>query len=195
MVEKLMENDMNSQKFNQLFSEQNLNLEVNNDFFNYFTSLTNNHPNIVIVLSKFGKVLSSNNNKLQALLGKPVVTNEDFQQFLYGDNVDLLENTFNKTLQGHAENCSIQFKNNLNKTLFLDLTFIPIIIEEDVVGVYLIVTDNTDKTVMKQELMLWENHLNYAQQIAEIGSWEYYFNEDKLICSKNFYNMFGIDNQ
>ena len=190
-----MENDMNSQKFNQLFSEQNLNLEVNNDFFNYFTSLTNNHPNIVIVLSKFGKVLSSNNNKLQALLGKPVVTNEDFQQFLYGDNVDLLENTFNKTLQGHAENCSIQFKNNLNKTLFLDLTFIPIIIEEDVVGVYLIVTDNTDKTVMKQELMLWENHLNYAQQIAEIGSWEYYFNEDKLICSKNFYNMFGIDNQ
>src|SRR5690606_13902513 len=41
----------------------------------------------------------------------------------------------------------------------------------------------------------WENHLNYAQQIAEIGSWEYYFNEDKLICSKNFYNMFGIDNQ
>lgn len=195
MVEKLMENDMNYQKFNQLFSGRNLNQEVNKDFFNYFTSLTNNHPNIVVVLSKFGKVLSSNNNKLQALLGKPVVTNEDFQQFLYGDNVDLLENTFNKTLRGHAEKCSIEIKNNLNKTLFLDLTFIPIIIEEDVVGVYLIVTDNTDKTVMKQELMLWENHLNYAQQIAEIGSWEYYFNEDKLICSKNFYNMFGIDDQ
>ncbi|MEK5080533.1 EAL domain-containing protein [Solibacillus sp. FSL W7-1436] len=190
-----MENDMNYQKFNQLFSGRNLNQEVNKDFFNYFTSLTNNHPNIVVVLSKFGKVLSSNNNKLQALLGKPVVTNEDFQQFLYGDNVDLLENTFNKTLRGHAEKCSIEIKNNLNKTLFLDLTFIPIIIEEDVVGVYLIVTDNTDKTVMKQELMLWENHLNYAQQIAEIGSWEYYFNEDKLICSKNFYNMFGIDDQ
>lgn len=190
-----MENDMNYQKFNQLFSGRNLNQEVNKDFFNYFTSLTNNHPNIVIVLSKFGKILSSNNNKLQALLGKPVVTNEDFQQFLYGDNINLLENTFNKTLQGHAEKCSIELKNNLNKTLFLDLTFIPIIIEEDVVGVYLIVTDNTDKTVMKQELMLWENHLNYAQQIAEIGSWEYYFNEDKLICSKNFYNMFGIDDQ
>ncbi len=190
-----MENDMNYQKFNQLFSGRNLNQEVNKDFFNYFTSLTNNHPNIVIVLSKFGKVLSSNNNKLQALLGKPVVTNKDFQQFLYGDNVNLLENTFNKTLQGHAEKCSIEIKNNLNKTLFLDLTFIPIIIGEDVVGVYLIVTDNTDKTVMKQELMLWENHLNYAQQIAEIGSWEYYFNEDKLICSKNFYKMFGIDDQ
>ena len=186
---------MNYQKFNQLFSGRNLNQEVNKDFFNYFTSLTNNHPNIVIVLSKFGKVLSSNNNKLQALLGKPVVTNEDFQQFLYGDNINLLENTFNKTLQGNAEKCSIEIKNTLNKTLFLDLTFIPIIIEEDVVGVYLIVTDNTDKTVMKQELMLWENHLNYAQQIAEIGSWEYYFNEDKLICSKNFYNMFGIDDQ
>lgn len=186
---------MNYQKFNQLFSGRNLNQEVNKDFFNYFTSLTNNHPNIVIVLSKFGKVLSSNNNKLQALLGKPVVTNKDFQQFLYGDNINLLENTFNKTLQGHAEKCSIEIKNNLNKTLFLDLTFIPIIIGEDVVGVYLIVTDNTDKTVMKQELMLWENHLNYAQQIAEIGSWEYYFNEDKLICSKNFYKMFGIDDQ
>lgn len=190
-----MENDMNYQKFNQLFSGRNLNQEVNKDFFNYFTSLTNNHPNIVIVLSKFGKVLSSNNKKLQALLGKPVVNHEDFQQFLYGENADILENTFNKALQGHAEKCSIEINNNLNKTLFLDLTFIPIIIEEDVVGVYLIVTDNTDKAVMKQELMLWENHLNYAQQIAEIGSWEYYFNEDKLICSKNFYNMFGIDDQ
>ncbi|MCM3721309.1 sensor domain-containing protein [Solibacillus isronensis] len=190
-----MENDMNYHKFNQLFLDRNLNQEVNKDFFNYFTSLTNNHPNIVIVLSKIGKVLSLNENKLHALLGKPIVNDEDFQQFVWGDNLDLLENTFNKTLQGHAEKCSIEIKNNLNKTLFLDLTFIPIIIEEDVVGVYLIVTDNTDKTVMKQELMLWENHLNYAQQIAEIGSWEYYFNEDKLICSKNFYNMFGIDYQ
>lgn len=190
-----MENDMNYHKFNQLFSDRNLNQEVNQDFFNYFTSLTNNHPNIIIVLSKFGEVLSFNNNKLHALLGKPIVNDEDFQQFLYGDNLDLLENTFNKTLQGHAETCSIEIKNNLNKTLFLDLTFIPIIIEEIIVGVYLIVTDNTDKTVMKQELMLWENHLNYAQQIAEIGSWEYYFNDDRLICSKNFYKMFGIEYQ
>lgn len=190
-----MENDMKYHKLNQLFSEQNLNQEVNKDFFNYFTSLTSNHPNIVIVLSKFGKVLSLNNNKIHDLLGKPIVNDEDFQQFVYGDNLDLLETTFNKTLQGHAEKCSIEIKNNLNKTLFLELTFIPIVIEENIIGVYLIVTDNTDKTMMKQELMQWENHLNYAQQIAEIGSWEYHFNEDKLFCSKNFYNMYGFDYQ
>lgn len=190
-----MENDMNYHKFNQLFTDRKLNQEVNKDFFNYFTSLTNNHPNIVIVLSKFGKILSLNNEKLQALLGKPITNDDDFQQFVFGDNIDLFEDTFNKTLQGHTEKCNMEIKNIHNQTLFLDLTFIPIIIEEDIVGIYLIITDNTDKTELKQELMLWENHLNYAQQIAEIGSWEYVFNEDKLICSKNFYNMLGLDYQ
>lgn len=186
---------MNYHKFNQLFTDRKLNQEVNKDFFNYFTSLTNNHPNIVIVLSKFGKILSLNNEKLQALLGKPITNDDDFQQFVFGDNIDLFEDTFNKTLQGHTEKCNMEIKNIHNQTLFLDLTFIPIIIEEDIVGIYLIITDNTDKTELKQELMLWENHLNYAQQIAEIGSWEYVFNEDKLICSKNFYNMLGLDYQ
>ena len=190
-----MENDMNYHKFNQLFTDRKLNQEVNKDFFNYFTSLTNNHPNIVIVLSKFGKVLSLNYKKLQALLGKPIINDDDFQQFIFGDNIDLFEDTFNKTLQGHTEKCNMQIKNIHNQTLFLELTFIPILIEEDIVGIYLIITDNTDKTELKQELMLWENHLNYAQQIAEIGSWEYVFNEDKLICSKNFYNMLGLDYQ
>lgn len=190
-----MENDMNYHKFNQLFTDRKLNQEVNKDFFNYFTSLTNNHPNIVIVLSKFGKILSLNNEKLQALLGKPITNDDDFQQFVFGDNIDLFEDTFNKTLQGDTEKCNMEIKNIHNQTLFLDLTFIPIIIEEDIVGIYLIITDNTDKTELKQELMLWENHLNYAQQIAEIGSWEYVFNEDKLICSKNFYNMLGLDYQ
>lgn len=190
-----MENDMNYHKFNQLFTDRKLNQEVNKDFFNYFTSLTNNHPNIVIILSKFGKILSLNNEKLQALLGKPITNDDDFQQFVFGDNIDLFEDTFNKTLQGHTEKCNMEIKNIHNQTLFLDLTFIPIIIEEDIVGIYLIITDNTDKTELKQELMLWENHLNYAQQIAEIGSWEYVFNEDKLICSKNFYNMLGLDYQ
>lgn len=186
---------MNYHKFNQLFTDRKLNQEVNKDFFNYFTSLTNNHPNIVIVLSKFGKILSLNNEKLQALLGKPITNDDDFQQFVFGDNIDLFEDTFNKTLQGDTEKCNMEIKNIHNQTLFLDLTFIPIIIEEDIVGIYLIITDNTDKTELKQELMLWENHLNYAQQIAEIGSWEYVFNEDKLICSKNFYNMLGLDYQ
>ncbi|MFL0582713.1 EAL domain-containing protein [Solibacillus silvestris] len=190
-----MESNMNYRKFNQLFTDRKLNQEVNKDFFNYFTSLTNNHPNIVIVLSRFGKVLSLNNKKLQALLGKPIINDDDFQQFIYGDNIDLLENTFNKTLQGHTEKCNMEIKNIHNQTLFLELTFIPILIEEDIVGIYLIITDNTDKTELKQELMLWENHLNYAQQIAEIGSWEYVFNEDKMICSKNFYNMLGLDYQ
>ncbi|MEK5185179.1 bifunctional diguanylate cyclase/phosphodiesterase [Solibacillus sp. FSL W7-1324] len=188
-----MENEMNYHKFKQLFSDQNKSEEVNNDFFNYFTSLTNNHPNIVIVLSKFGKVLSSNSHKLHALLGKPILNEADFRQFVYGDNLELLRNTFQKTLQGHSENCNIEIRNNLNKTLFLELTFIPIIIDDETIGIYLIVTDNTERTMMKQELILWENHLNYAQQIAEIGSWEYHFKEDKLICSKNFYNMFGLD--
>ncbi|MBM7663834.1 diguanylate cyclase (GGDEF)-like protein [Solibacillus kalamii] len=190
-----MGNDMNYHKFNQLFTDRKLNQEVNKDFFNYFTSLTNNHPNIVIVLSKFGKVLSLNYKKLQALLGKPIINDDDFQQFIFGDNIDLFEDTFNKTLQGHTEKCNMQIKNIHNQTLFLELTFIPILIEEDIVGIYMIITDNTDKTELKQELMLWENHLNYAQQIAEIGSWEYVFNEDKLICSKNFYNMLGLDYQ
>lgn len=192
-----MENDKIYQKFNQLFSIQNQSpyKEVNIELINYFSSLANNHSNIIIVLSKTGEILLLNNKKLHSLLGKSITNFENFNDFICGDDFDLLESTFIKTIQGQTEKCTIKIKNSQNKTLYLELNFIPIIIDEETVGVYLIVTDNTDNTLMKQELILWENHLNYAQQVAEIGSWEYYINNDKLICSKNFYNMFGLDYQ
>ncbi|WP_158591784.1 EAL domain-containing protein [Oceanobacillus halophilus] len=46
----------------------------------------------------------------------------------------------------------------------------------------------SEKALAKSEV-----HLNHAQQIASIGSWEYNIIEDKITCSENFYDIFGIE--
>ncbi|MGN7479063.1 EAL domain-containing protein [Solibacillus silvestris] len=198
-----MENNENINKLKQIFlKEDSLNNnglfnidEIKKELLNYYSSLTIYHPDIIIIFSKEAEIISADNKKIHSLLGKTINNADDLKELLFGENYQIMEDAFTQTLNGKSEKYNIEIKDINDKSLYLALTFIPIINEGEVEGIYMIVADVTDKALLKQQLILRENHLNYAQQIAEIGSWEYLIDEDKLFCSENFYNIFGLDPQ
>ncbi|WP_163971015.1 EAL domain-containing protein [Oceanobacillus halotolerans] len=51
---------------------------------------------------------------------------------------------------------------------------------------------NTEYQALVEALQLTESHLSHAQQIANVGSWEYYVKEDKMFLSDAFYDIFGL---
>ncbi|MEK4130830.1 EAL domain-containing protein [Solibacillus sp. FSL W8-0474] len=164
-----------------------------NDLLNYYSSLAIYHPDLIVIFSRDADIVTLDSKKASSLFGITINHKNKLKDFLSEQNYDLLSSIFLKTLNGKSEKCSIEVKNKKDKSMFLALTFIPIINKEEVEGVYLIVTNITDKVRLKQQLTLNEKHLNYAQQIATVGSWEYQINEDKLFCSENFYNIFGLE--
>ncbi|MGM9948860.1 MAG: EAL domain-containing protein [Lysinibacillus sp.] len=170
---------------------------LNNDnkaLLNYYSSLAIHHPDLVIIFSKDAEIVSLDNKKIHSLFGKVINTTENLKEFVSEQNYQALSSSFVQTLKGKAEKGRIEVKDKNDKSLFLGLTFIPIIDKGEVEGVYLIITDITEKVQLKQQLLLREKHLNHAQQIAAIGSWEYLIDEDKLFCSENFSAIFGLDN-
>ena len=52
--------------------------------------------------------------------------------------------------------------------------------------------DITERKLAKEALLQSENDLNYAQDIAQMNSWEMNLITNRLIGSKNFYQMMGV---
>ncbi|MDI7743569.1 EAL domain-containing protein [Lysinibacillus fusiformis] len=170
-----------------------LNRENSDRLLNYYLSLAQYHPDIVIVFSPEGEIVTIDDKKVQELLGEKIQKTDHFYKILPQKFYKEIESAFYNTLKGKSEKLEIEINTIKHKTLFLVLTFIPIKYEEEVDGIYLIVTNITEKVLLQQKLILSERHLNSAQQVTEIGSWEYIIEEDKLFCSENFYRIFGIE--
>ena len=166
----------------------------NKELLNYYSSLVVYHPDIIIIFSKDAEIVSLDNKKIYSLFGKSINNTEELKEYISEQNYQVLSSAFAQTLKRKSEKRKIEVVDKNDKSLSLGLTFIPIVDKDEVEGVYLIITDITEKVQLKQQLLLREKHLNHAQQIAEIGSWEYLIEEDKLFCSENFSNIFGLIN-
>ncbi|MEN1967786.1 EAL domain-containing protein [Lentibacillus sp. N15] len=172
--------------------EQNL-LPNESVLLNYYQSLAMNHPDLILVLSPEGEILSQNRSSINELLGFPVHKKLIFNKLVATDIYNKLATTFYQALAGNTERHDIKIKHRQGHMLQLVLTFIPITVAKQTTeGVYLIIKNITEYKQVVQALEVSEQHLCHAQQIANIGSWEYVIDDNQLICSDNFYRLFGI---
>ncbi|WP_099157606.1 EAL domain-containing protein [Virgibacillus ndiopensis] len=183
-------------KKNHVKDEQTYLSNPNNDvLLDYYSSLANYHPDLIIVLSLDGEIISQNRGSINEFLGYHPDDTIDYRDFVPGSTYKKLRSTFFETIKNGTNLIEeVTVKNKYDQTLYIVLTFIPIKkTDDDVEGIYIIVRDNTNEKHLQQELELKEKHLTHAQQITRIGSWEYLIEEDTLYCSDYFYDIFGID--
>lgn len=162
--------------------------------FAYALSFAKYHPDMMIVFAADGEIIYVNQEALYQLLQYEPNHAEDFKQIFTAADYKRLKRAFNQTLRGKSTKLDIESLQHQGHNLSLILTFIPIKNEEgQAEGIYLIVEDISTYAAMKHQLLLHEKHLNYAQQIAAVGSWEYFIQHDKLYCSDHFYHIFGFE--
>lgn len=194
-----MESIKKVSKLKQIFSKKKGNQEDSDynisdkNLLNYYSSFTLFHPDIIIIFSKDYEIISIDNNKIFPLLGKPIKQMEDLKAIFTIETYKLLSRSFSLAVNGSPQKCKIDIKNKNNENLSFSLTFVPILIEDIVEGVYLTALDVTNQILLTDKLRSNENHLKQAQQIAKIGSWEYLIEDDHLFCSDNFYHIFGLE--
>lgn len=164
-----------------------------NIIFDYYLDFAENHPDIFLVLSLTGEVLSRNTNSINELLGYSAKRKIDYSNYLSADNYSILQKTFHKSIKGVTKQRDIIVSHKNGEQLFLKVTFVPIKAKKNPIeGVFLIIEDTTPQRELEKLYKLKANHLDNAQQIANIGSWEYIVDKNIVNCSDTFYSIYGI---
>jgi len=177
----------------EVHNSVNTNIEMNNLLLNNISTLALNHLDFIIVLSREGEVVTVDNNKMQGIFGMNFCNLRDFQRIISSEDYSELEKAFLNTLKGNSQKQVIKFKPINQKMVHFDFTLIPIRNKNIVDGIYLIISNITEVVELQQELCVSKSHQHVVQKIAEIGSFEYLIEEDKLFCSDNFFNIFGVE--
>ena len=119
----------------------------NKELLNYYSSLVVYHPDIIIIFSKDAEIVSLDNKKIYSLFGKSINNTEELKEYISEQNYQVLSSAFAQTLKRKSEKRKIEVVDKNDKSLSLGLTFIPIVDKDEVEGVYLIITDITEKVV------------------------------------------------
>jgi PAS domain S-box-containing protein len=97
-----------------------------------------------------------------------------------------------KALEGETV-CLEKVHSMASSEIYTDTYFIPLILRNKVEGVILMAKDITEVVKTGFELEKRNRQLNEAQQVAQLGSWEWDVINDKLTWSQNMFRMCGIE--
>ncbi|MCU9612547.1 EAL domain-containing protein [Caldibacillus lycopersici] len=184
----LTRNKINSiNKKNMLFSSESLFDKKG------FQSLFENHPDAVFSLNTTGKI-NFTNRAAHQMLGY----NDDQSmeaETIYSNNFIAIRNYYlRNALKGCAQNYQAEVLHKNGTTLFVDITYIPMIDDENTVkGIFSVVKDITKYKRNEQALIEMKDSLDLAQKIGKMGSWEYDIKKDKIYFSKQLLNMLAMD--
>ncbi len=175
-------------------SENSASNQSESALLDYYISFVQNHPDIILIIALDGEVIATNKSNGNNYLGfhdKQQVLSKDY---MTEKEYDLLEDAFNKAKRGKSTQIEFTLTNKQGKLAFLIGTFIPIsLTKRHIEAVTLILKDLTDFKQLEKKYELKVNHLEQAQQIANIGSFEYDIAQDIFSCTDECYLFTGID--
>ncbi len=142
-----------------------------------YHDLFNHSPDGVLITDSGGQIIKSNKIALE-IIGDASNVNQLFDSKQFSIKSEYSNKEFH-LLAGQT--ISLSQSKIMQGTLAL--------------GMLLIVRDITDKVEIQKALIKNENHLREAQSIANIGSFEYDLEFDKISWSDELFNLFGLDSK
>ena len=156
-----------------------------------YNSLFKSNPNPVIILERNKKV-----HKVNEALWQLTGYNEiEFSIDKWIDN-EYLERTnlyIDLALSGDKQVFHTVATAKFKKHISIRMTLIPIEVEMQIVGLFVVVEDITDMQLQQIELKRIEQNLTESQLVGNIGSWDYDVIEDEAYWSNQMYVIFGLE--
>lgn len=93
---------------------------------------------------------------------------------------------------GHRQLFDGEIRTPSGELRYTQASFIPDVAEGEVRGVFVLVTDITERRRIEEEVERSRTRLTEAERIARLGSWEWDIPGNRLTCSEGLYAIYGI---
>ncbi|MBB6452048.1 two-component system sporulation sensor kinase A [Salirhabdus euzebyi] len=160
----------------------------------YYKSLFYHHPDAVFSFDLHGNFLSINKSHAQ-LFGYSVeeTTKMHYATFVVPEDIERTNYHFQQAVQGIPQNYEITCLTKEGNHVEVNVTNVPIIVQNRVVGVYGIAKDITKQKEAEQTIIKSESTSRLAMKIAKLGAWEWKVNSQAIFWSDEMYRIVGID--
>lgn len=158
-----------------------------------FNAIFEKHPDIVFALDNNGELLHGNPSVKRILGYEKRDLHKNVSRIYLKRDQHHRKNHINRALNGESQNFRADIIHLNGQTLTFDITYVPIMgKKEQILGIYGIAKDITLYKTNTKELLKVKENLELAQQVANIGSWEYYIVEDQAYWSNQTFEIYGI---
>lgn len=131
-----------------------------------YKSLFDQHPDAVFSLDITGTLTNANKAVLELTgLKLEQLSAVHFRNLLPAEERERVDRFFNATLRGQPQRFDVRVPDSEGKLRLLDVTYMPIVVDGEVVGVHGVAKDITRKRDL-------EDMLDQAYRFAGIGGWE-----------------------
>ncbi|WP_216828521.1 PAS domain S-box protein [Alkalihalobacterium elongatum] len=117
-----------------------------------FKSLFDHNPNGICIMDLNGKVTSCNHSLEQIIGYRFDEMKENCYSFVDKDDVEMVRKYFTLSLEGTSQEYQTTITHKTGRKVYLKVTNVPIIVKENVIGVYGIVEDITEKIKSEENL-------------------------------------------
>lgn len=106
----------------------------------------------------------------------------------YGRNLPHIEGA----LGGRAQQFDSEFRTPSGELRYTQTSYVPDLLDGEVRGIFVLVTDITERRRIEDEVARSRARLAEAERIARIGSWEWDIPANRLTCSDGLFAIYGI---
>lgn len=96
-------------------------------------------------------------------------------------------------LRGERQLFDGEIRTPSGEILYTQASYIPDVVDGEVVGFFVLVTDITERRQIEEEVERSRTRLAEAERVARLGSWEWDLSSNRLTCSDGLFEIYGIE--
>ncbi|WP_054968914.1 PAS domain-containing sensor histidine kinase [Alicyclobacillus ferrooxydans] len=163
--------------------------------FQKYKCLIENNPDGVCEIDLQGRILDVNGVFAQ-LTGrtKSELVQLSLMDLLFADDASAKQELDLLVQGAHRNHNRLRVRHKEGHPIQILCTTVPIIVNDDVIGLYMIVKDISQQKTVDELLGISQSMLAYSQRIAHVGSWEFDPVRQRSLWSAELFNIYGLPN-
>lgn len=157
-----------------------------------YKTLFEHYPDAVYVLDPAENFIWVNQAAVE-LIGYRLeeCVNKAFLPSISDEVIEKARDHFQKALQGETQSYEVVIRNRAGQLRVTHTSNVPVIIDGEVVCVYVVARDITESKQAEEQLRKSEKSLMEAQRMAQLGSWEWDVRENIIFPTEELCRIFG----
>ncbi|OIJ10640.1 hypothetical protein BKP35_13200 [Anaerobacillus arseniciselenatis] len=135
----------------------------------HYRSLYENHCDAIFTLNRYGHIINANlmssficNHSIEEL------RNSSFLEMVVPEDIELVQIAFQKTIEEGPQNYECKINRNERK-VYLEVTNIPVLVKGNLVGVFVVAKDITERKLAEEKLAEYQREVQRAEKLRIVG--------------------------